>query len=642
MKKVTQSDILRLLYAGLALLIIISSCSRKERNNPLDSKATNSADPFALSVSQESGGILVKWNVINKPNLGGYRISRAEQADDAGGSIGTVSSGTTFTDNDVWYEKKYWYRVSALDKEGKESIKSAPDTITVIAGAQLGVTPALWSLGPSTDSVFVKIKNALSFSKFSWNAVADQGWLILKTDSGAAGDSLNLKALDNSTTSTRTGHVVITATGIAGSPDTITVTQAPSGQQIGIRLSIDSWRAPGLGGSSEAIVVTSEGTTLPLSFVVISGANWLSIDFTAGTTPGSFIITAGDNFTGSSRNGWVTVQANGISDPPDTLYIYQPTMSWQPLNLGLGGGSAYALVVFDNELIVGGTFESADDIPASHIAAWNGVQWQPLALGIRGGFLIRALTVYNNKLVACGIFDSAGTVAVRNIAIWDGISWDSLLSLDSLPHAMASFDGLLFVGGRSFTFRWMGTYWYDLGFNDGQIDALSAYENSLIAGGMFGYVGGVLTNNIARWNNTYEWQSLGSGMDGPIWALVVYKNMLIAGGSFTSAGGIQARNIACWNGSEWQPLGLGLNDAVTALTVFDDELIAGGYFTSAGDSTAMNIARWNGSMWKPMRVGMNNLVRALAVFNGELYAAGAFTTAGGVSANNIAVLREQD
>src|SRR5688572_27888721 len=103
-----------------------------------------------------------------------------------------------------------------------------------------------------------------------------------------------------------------------------------------------------------------------------------------------------------------------------------------------------------------------------------------------------------------------------------------------------------------------------------------------------------------------DWLPLGSGTNGQVSALAAYNNGLIAGGGFTTAGGQTVNYIAQWNGSTWASLGTGMGGAfpsVTALAVYNDELIAAGGFTTAGGVAANRIARWDGSTWSALGAG---------------------------------------
>ena len=246
--------------------------------------------------------------------------------------------------------------------------------------------------------------------------------------------------------------------------------------------------------------------------------------------------------------------------------------SWQPLGTGVNGG-VYALEVYNGELIAAGSFFTTAGGVYVYccIARWDGSGWQPLGGGLTAGnpgYWANSLTVYNGELIVGGPFNAAGGVDARNIARWNGNSWQPLGGgVDSGGWALTIYNGELIVGG-CFT---------------------EAY-NSDLNGGFIP----VTVNNIARWDGS-NWHPLGSGIDDfAVEALTVYNDHLIAGGPFTTAGGVDANHIARWDGSNWQPLGSGMNNdgQVLALTVYNGELIAGGSFTTAGGVDANNIARW--------------------------------------------------
>jgi hypothetical protein len=337
--------------------------------------------------------------------------------------------------------------------------------------------------------------------------------------------------------------------------------------------------------------------------------------------------------------------------------------SWSPLGSGIKLStpviqSVNALFVYNNELIVGGEFDSAGGVHANNIARWNGATWSALGGGVNNG--VYAITNYNNQLIACGIFDTAGGISVNKIAKWNGTIWSPLgsgVTGGNVSHinALTVYNNELIAGGWFTTAggvtvnniaRWNGTTWLPLGGgigggSDKYVNTLFVFNNELIVGGYFTTAGGISANYIAKWNGT-TWSTLGSGLSGTAYPygecidLKIFNNELIACGGFTTAGGISANRIARWNGTTWSPLGSGMNEQVYTLSVFNNELIAGGVFTNAGGTGANYIAKWNGTTWSPLGSGMNSSVLALSTFNSTLIAGGYFTTAGGVSANEIA------
>ncbi|MFC1572867.1 hypothetical protein ACFL6M_04630 [Candidatus Eisenbacteria bacterium] len=226
---------------------------------------------------------------------------------------------------------------------------------------------------------------------------------------------------------------------------------------------------------------------------------------------------------------------------------------------------------------------------------------------------VNALTVWNGSLILGGAFNTAGNQAfVDGLARWDGISW------------------------------------YPLGAGvDWSVMSLTTYDGDLIAGGYFTEVDGVPANCIARWDGA-SWYALGSGMSSGsttpvVFALTEYNGSLIAGGMFDTAGGVSANNIAKWDGSNWYALGSGIEEetlypAVYALVEYDGNLIAGGEFDTAGGITAHHIASWNGSSWSSMGgvSGADAYVYTLTTYDASLIAGGDFSAVGGVSADNIA------
>ncbi|MBI5863382.1 MAG: hypothetical protein HZB38_02495 [Planctomycetes bacterium] len=85
-------------------------------------------------------------------------------------------------------------------------------------------------------------------------------------------------------------------------------------------------------------------------------------------------------------------------------------------------------------------------------------------------------------------------------------------------------------------------------------------------------------------------------MDGEVLALTVFDDALIAGGGFTHADGQPTHHVAAWNGSSWRSLGSGIEsvgyETVSALHVHGGELFVGGAFTIAGGGVSPFMARW--------------------------------------------------
>ncbi|WP_378173282.1 PQQ-dependent sugar dehydrogenase [Aquimarina sp. SS2-1] len=187
--------------------------------------------------------------------------------------------------------------------------------------------------------------------------------------------------------------------------------------------------------------------------------------------------------------------------------------------------------------------------------------------------------------------------------------------------------------------------WRTLGTgSNGTINVLAIAPNgNLYAGGSFSEIGGVSANNIALWNGS-NWSALGSGVDGTVAALVIDNNSNVyVGGVFETVNGNTVRNIALWSGGNWSALTdattavAGTNNEIRSLVLDSDGILyVGGNFDEAGNNTANRIATWNGINWGTLGTGTSGFVEAIAVTPTEVFIGGNFSIAGGQTVNRIA------
>jgi hypothetical protein len=278
-----------------------------------------------------------------------------------------------------------------------------------------------------------------------------------------------------------------------------------------------------------------------------------------------------------------------------------------------------ALLSFKGALVAGGDFVRAGNVDVNHVARWDGNGWTALASGVIGS--VRAFAEYGGALIVGGEFRSAGDVTAQNIAQWDGSAWGAL---QESPHgtrvnALAIYNGELIAAGDFYASdsdtlpdlsgrhvaRWDGANWhmFEQTINNGRwwseggsiwpsVYALTVYNDELIVGGNFKYVGGTQVMGVARWDGT-RWRKLGNGFNQgdyfQVRAFAVYHDELIAGGQFQDLD-----YLAHWDGTQWQALGLGgrYENEVRALTIHHCDLIVGGEFNRTGAYASAYWARW--------------------------------------------------
>lgn len=238
--------------------------------------------------------------------------------------------------------------------------------------------------------------------------------------------------------------------------------------------------------------------------------------------------------------------------------------NWQPMGSGMGGGGTFypyvmALTVYNDTLIAGGYFTTAGGVSALRIAGWDGSQWHALAEGMGGGGTItpsvHSLTVYNDELIVGGTFTEAGPIPAKNIARWDGSDWYQLGSgLDGVrTNALTVYNDNLFAGGGFTTAggnpayriaRWDGVVWDQPGegFNT-DVHSLTTFNHGshgevLVAGGNFTGIADPDDFYRAAWYDAIgdSWKpfdTLKSGPNSYVEAMVEYNGDLILGGMFT-------------------------------------------------------------------------------------------------------------
>jgi hypothetical protein len=195
---------------------------------------------------------------------------------------------------------------------------------------------------------------------------------------------------------------------------------------------------------------------------------------------------------------------------------------WQPVGGSLPNGAGYALTVYRDALILGGTFSQIGGQSAHSIARWDGASRSPLGSGLDYNYCcsaanVWALPVSDTALITGGDFMKAGGQLAYQIARWDGASWSPL----------------------GFGINGVGVY------------ALTGFAGKLIVGGAFAYAGNSPASSIARWDGRV-WSELQGGVKSAdslsqsVNALCVWQNELYVGGAFTQAGTEAASGLGRW------------------------------------------------------------------------------------------------
>jgi hypothetical protein len=382
-----------------------------------------------------------------------------------------------------------------------------------------------------------------------------------------------------------------------------------------------------------------------------------------------------------------------------------------------GRGVAEALAHGNGSEYVGGWFDQTGSVQTNGIARWDGSTWHSMGSGLAGGASatgpsVDTILVYGNQVFIGGDFSSVNRVPATDIAVYDGSKWSAVgHGVNANVDILAMSAGYLYAGG-SFPraggkavgapiARWkLGTAltstsgWSALGplFAAGGIGAI-AFD------GPYVFVGGNLqlcvsgspcdngtstkttpcetatgfdVNGLMVWDKATPgvWYypfgcgvTLGGIRPGTVNSLWMSGTTLYVGGYFDHAGiagvspnSIAAMNIASLNLSvldqhktKWSALGTGVGaagDRVASLTAVGKTLYVGGAFSKAGGLAAKGVAQWNiaTSKWSPLGSGLGcvpddctvSYANAVDAAPNGIFVAGNFGTAGGKGSDNFA------
>jgi hypothetical protein len=344
----------------------------------------------------------------------------------------------------------------------------------------------------------------------------------------------------------------------------------------------------------------------------------------------------------------------------------------------------------DDFLLAGGYFLTADGQSVNHVAAWDGVQWEPIGTGLNGtcyvleSQLLGGDPLASTILFAGGFFTEAGGESVCNIANYSIGGWGSCLggvdgSVLALLGKSDDHPGQPLIVAGEFTMafpqecfggdpsEWMfiGS---PVGYFFGHLQASQWIDMEPFVGGSRALAGmdGLLyapayNRVILAWDISGNIDTLGSTIKDVVWDLETdeSRQRVYAGGLIDEAGGNAAENIAYFDensGTDWEvPTDGGTDGPVYAMTSnYSDggnhyDVVVGGDFHSAGGMTSGHLAGWdetNGwtplfTSWPPgMGIGTSSdfeyFVFALSPFGAKVVAGGFFYHAGQYEVSNIA------
>jgi len=316
------------------------------------------------------------------------------------------------------------------------------------------------------------------------------------------------------------------------------------------------------------------------------------------------------------RQALAHVLANGTVDP-----------SWNPLP----DGPVTALLLRDQTVYVGGDFFGLNGQERWRLAAVDRTTgiltpWNP-TLG--NANLVSALASSDGVVYVGGVFDLVNAVVIPGTGL-RGEGRRNLASVDATAGVATPWNPNVF---------------------EGEVMALAVTGSLVYAGGSFDQVGLVgqdtIRLNLAAFDAgsgvATPWNPSVRGINGDVvQALLVTDNLIYVGGRFSEVGGQVRDNLAALDRTTGLATGFNVPTNDTVFTVSDDgrRVYVGGLFTTIGGQPRGRLAaidKTTGLLtsWNP---NANGLVRSVVVSGGKVFVGGEFTTIGGQPRTMFAVI----
>jgi hypothetical protein len=315
---------------------------------------------------------------------------------------------------------------------------------------------------------------------------------------------------------------------------------------------------------------------------------------------------------------------------------------------GVTGGKSVVscMEIYNNELIVGGDYNTIGGIVANGIAKWNGVNWSNLGQLNLVNSIVSDLITYNNKLyfmsdklyvwdgntVNAVTYNSSGQtlningngdlhvfngqlyiVASSKIVKYNGVSVTEIpltTIVKGSPRCLDNLNNILYLGTDQGLFKYQNNIWVDVTgicTMPPVIIDIEPYNNELYVLGYFPSIGGLSINNFAKFNGN-SW-SLTSFPDNssynmntnPYGALQyncgtnhlnVMNNELYLAQIFTGSQ-LQLQKytpLIKFNGTNWLQLSLNSSVGSGGCSIFyNNTLFCGGQFSWLSDSQTVDV-----------------------------------------------------
>ncbi len=310
---------------------------------------------------------------------------------------------------------------------------------------------------------------------------------------------------------------------------------------------------------------------------------------------------------------------NKICNVPFRGIISYDGLSFKDLDVGVqthmsgspGAACAQICIPYNNKSLYGGFFQSvgSNTLFSTGLALWNGTVWdtfpkKAFKYNSNNSPAIPTLFKDNDNLFIGGVFDTIAGTPAKNFCYFNGVNFIPLNMSNKINvgvRKITKYKNEFYLSGL-FINSPASTYSKIIRYNSGQafdvgngimgslasVQDMLVYNDTLYVAGAFAKADGNLGNHIMKWDgsqfydagfgNFYDW--------GGISKLINFKNRLYAFGRYIYCADKKAYGAAFYEKGRWTVNKDSLNFGIIGAEVLKDTIyVAGGFPSINGDTT---------------------------------------------------------
>ena len=164
----------------------------------------------------------------------------------------------------------------------------------------------------------------------SWSVSENSDWFDVSPSSGSGDQVVTITYEENTSTSSRSGNITVSSSGIDSKSISVTQTGVNSALTVSpVNQDVSS------GAGSTTFTISSN-----ISWTASDDADWLSISPTSGSNNGTLTVNFTENTSGSERTGTITISGSDVGSQSVTVtQAGSPTLSVSPSSRNVGSGT---------------------------------------------------------------------------------------------------------------------------------------------------------------------------------------------------------------------------------------------------------------------------------------------------------------